>query len=374
MRPVCIYLPMAFATGFAFLPMETRPLTSDGRPQDRGLRLDTDEQGRASAETSDAAGELFSNEFGSPTRDLPEKFVSFFEKDMLRIQNPSANPIDPANLHFGYSGWRNNIDVTSWNKTRGDKKLGLGSSNLKDVKAVIGIMSYTAHREIRDAHRMTWMTHKGVCSIDNWEKEDCHVFPLFVFGDVVEPIAIEGENDILILSDVPEPGDVTDGYHNGSLQHNNGKLHDKTQDMWESSQLKTPAFFRHASKNFRWASHIGKMDLDTYPSIPLLQDAWSRASTASYMGVLFNGGFAGKGGMYGAMYGITSDLLDCWLKSEQAHHAVFKKDERAGRNPWLTHAEDQIFSYLLFASHDGPCASYRLVDLTKHTYYEHPVR
>mmetsp|Transcript_79658 Transcript_79658/g.141039 ORF Transcript_79658/g.141039 Transcript_79658/m.141039 type:complete len:385 (-) Transcript_79658:13-1167(-) len=127
-------------------------------------------------------------------------------------------------------------------------------------KAVFGIFAaFDLPLRAFNAHRQTWMHHRSVCKFKEFKRAHCHVFPAFVVGDlsaaregvpvyqgkVPEMHASDSDNDLIVLQGEPE-------------NENHGK---------------TYAWFRHAVSEFPWATHIAKLDVDTYP---FLGDVFSR--------------------------------------------------------------------------------------------------
>eukprot|EP00959_Pyramimonas_sp_CCMP1952_P362903 7599406-Pyramimonas_sp.AAC.1 len=75
--------------------------------------------------------------------------------------------------------------------------------------------------------------------------------------------------------------------------------------MWREGQYKTPAWFQHALQ-YPWATHIAKMDLDTYPFVTAIYNDLIRLPpTRVFYGRQFS---VGGGGMYGEFYLVTKDV------------------------------------------------------------------
>lgn len=124
------------------------------------------------------------------------------------------------------------------------------------IQLVLGVMTYDfpGEKSFEDVGIATWMNQMGVCPASRGQKDGCSVYVAFVFGRSSEQVQ---HDDWRLWLSFPE------GLNNG----------------------KTPAFFKHAVESFTWATHIGKMDMDTYPYLPkLVSSLAQRDSKFAYIG------------------------------------------------------------------------------------------
>lgn len=113
-----------------------------------------------------------------------------------------------------------------------------------DVKLAVGIFlteKYTRHDEVTKVIKRTWMSQKGVCLLKDGQKPGCGVYVAFILG---RSSSSSHDQDELVLN-------VTENMNKG----------------------KTFDFFRHVAKAYPWATHIGKMDLDTFPYLHRLTES-----------------------------------------------------------------------------------------------------
>eukprot|EP00747_Dinoflagellata_sp_TGD_P101709 gnl/TRDRNA2_/TRDRNA2_168433_c0_seq1.p1 gnl/TRDRNA2_/TRDRNA2_168433_c0~~gnl/TRDRNA2_/TRDRNA2_168433_c0_seq1.p1 ORF type:complete len:364 (+),score=59.98 gnl/TRDRNA2_/TRDRNA2_168433_c0_seq1:74-1093(+) len=206
------------------------------------------------------------------------------------------------------------------------------------VKLVVGIPASPYQPEVMKAHKDTWMKMPGVCDIINASSHrvGCSVFPIFLLGKSSESLhAAEAFTDALVLQDVAEPvfgsSQVAELYGDAStVKHNLGT---------QSARNKTYAWFEHAVKSYPWATHIAKMDSDTFPLMHLvLRDLVASPPNRTLYGelgmaaadwedikkngrrgnALCDGGF-----MKGRFYIASTELQKCRLKFiEQAYAAA----------------------------------------------------
>jgi len=203
------------------------------------------------------------------------------------------------------------------------------ASVFSDVKLVLGVMTPTYACDVRNVHRATWMTHSRVCALSRHAEAGCSVMPAFVFANVSREV-VERADDVVLLQDVVPASRLNSGY---AIWWNLGK----TREMWREGQYKTLAWFRHALR-FPWATHIAKMDLDTYPFVTAIyNDLRSLPPTRVFYGRQFD---VWRGGMYGEFYLVTKDVAARWVDRENATRSTrFQQFERQ--------AEDQTFATIM---------------------------
>jgi len=113
------------------------------------------------------------------------------------------------------------------------------------VQLILGVMT-TAHQgAYRNVIRQTWLNQKGVCYWTHRPKEGCSVYVAFVIGKTAPP-------SMQISQSKLEKAQNEEGMLVLDVEEN---MNDGKSFVWFSTALKT----------FPWATHVGKMDMDTYP-------------------------------------------------------------------------------------------------------------
>lgn len=302
--------------------------------------------------------ELVLGNAAAPSRHLPEKFVNLNAQriNATKLQylrcDPKAPPLADGERCRPYSG--EELHFTP-----------------RPLKLVLGVMAMTSQSAIQESHRNTWMKNPGVCSMSQHKDPRCKIFPVFVFGDAGG--ATSKLADAVTLENVPEPPQQWDGFED--TKHEAG-----WKRSWWTSQFKTPAWLAYA-KQFHWATHVGKMDSDTFPDVlSIMEDLASKPVTRFgeewpvVYGRHFMGGYNGKGGMFGEFYAISFQLLECFLKEDAKKHP--RSGIINGRNStwgaeWWAHAEDQVLRTTLFhAEEEHVCP--KMLDANADRW-QHPV-
>lgn len=302
--------------------------------------------------------ELVLGNAAAPSRHLPEKFVNLNAQriNATKLQylrcDPKAPPLADGERCRPYSG--EELHFTP-----------------RPLKLVLGVMAMTSQSAIQESHRNTWMKNPGVCSMSQHKDPRCKIFPVFVFGDAGG--ATTKLADAVTLENVPEPPQQWDGFED--TKHEAG-----WKRSWWTSQFKTPAWLAYA-KQFHWATHVGKMDSDTFPDVlSIMEDLASKPVTRFgeewpvVYGRHFMGGYNGKGGMFGEFYAISFQLLECFLKEDAKKHP--RSGIINGRNStwgaeWWAHAEDQVLRTTLFhAEEEHVCP--KMLDANADRW-QHPV-
>jgi|EP00927_Polykrikos_kofoidii_P019784 hypothetical protein len=282
----------------------------------------------------------------APSHDLPKRFDDLSRKSEQRKRESLKKTL----LWQGYDLKQD----PPWRPFSHEQGL-VKSVFTEPIKLVLGLMTIADHREIREAHRRTWMRQGGVCTVDRWNDSNCHVFVVFVFGNVSHD-QFASEADSLILTGVPEPErlESLSGYEGDGGYDNKGK----SRRMWLLSQFKTPAFFSYALHNLAWATHIGKLDEDTFPYVgDVLQDLVELAKHGlhpTYYGKSFVGGYHGKQGMFGEFYVLSVDAVECAAKAERKMaRQVDSTTNTSWGEDWFKHAEDQVVGELLYLAEES---------------------
>jgi len=294
----------------------------------------------------------------APSHELPEKFVKL-NKKVLNATKLQYLRCDP-NLPPQNTGDRCRAGTVDLHFTP------------RPLKLVLGVMAMTSQGSIHEAHRSTWMKKPGVCSVDRYNDRRCKVFPMFVFGDT--GAARANAHDAVTLDDVPEPPQIWDGF--ADTKNSEG-----WKRSWWTSQFKTPAWLAFASKEYSWATHIGKMDSDTFPDITsIMEDLASEPVSGGghvwpiMYGRRFPGGYNGKGGMFGEFYALSRSLIPCFLQEDakkKARSAMINGRNTTWGDEWWDHAEDQVLRTTLFHAEEAHLCPAMLDVATKR--WEHPV-
>ena len=125
----------------------------------------------------------------------------------------------------------------------------------KRVRLVLGVLSTRESGKYEEIITNTWWKRPGLCMITDGPSENCSVYTAFVHG-IRKNAPKVNATDVLTL-------DVKEGMMSG----------------------KSFASFQYAANNYQWATHIGKMDLDTYPSLfELVESMDTDKQSESYIG------------------------------------------------------------------------------------------
>eukprot|EP00418_Pyrodinium_bahamense_P005907 CAMPEP_0179021990 /NCGR_PEP_ID=MMETSP0796-20121207/6176_1 /TAXON_ID=73915 /ORGANISM="Pyrodinium bahamense, Strain pbaha01" /LENGTH=267 /DNA_ID=CAMNT_0020717841 /DNA_START=166 /DNA_END=969 /DNA_ORIENTATION=- len=111
-----------------------------------------------------------------------------------------------------------------------------------EARLVLGIFSIAEDASIREIIRQTWMQRPGVCGVPyQGPPRNCKVAVTFVLGR-------------------------TQGLRGHASQSLMNEKYMTFLDVPENMNSgKSQAWFRHATRQFGWATHFGKMDQDTFP-------------------------------------------------------------------------------------------------------------
>lgn len=230
--------------------------------------------------------------------------MSGFECDRVLISGAGRAPTAPAQedkclAKGSLSGSQLYDPVT------GEPTVPRENRTKKSVKLVIGILSLPWEVELRNEHRRTWMRQAGICHISQWKNESCHVFPVFILGNTM------GHDDDNQVSNMPGSTvmiNITERPSNDQAREDDRIVHIKRN-------TKICSWFKYARDNFKWASHVAKMDMDTFPAVAKIRyDLAVAPSTAVYYGPFMGyGENCLRGGMQGQFFAVTPDLIDVWV-------------------------------------------------------------
>jgi len=239
------------------------------------------------------------------------------------------------------------------------------------IKLVVGIPMMPSQPEVLKAHMSTWMTGEGICDVNSYNKPDCHIFPVFVYGNSSAAAAKASELGIHGVSlPVPEPTEALkdDGY---ATRAGNapGKGPANIKERAISMRGKSYEWFKHASQSFKWATHIGKLDSDAFPHFKwILKDLASGPKQNAYWGAAMGGEECKQGFMQGAFYIESANLEECRQKQVDQDFPDFYR----GRG-WQAH-EDGFFGDSLYkAMNAGKCPPVTCMNVRRSKRYIHPV-
>jgi len=138
---------------------------------------------------------------------------------------------------------------------------------------------------------------------------------------------VEAADDMVFLPDVPPAKRLNSGVQ---IWWNLGK----NREMWREGQYKTAAWFKHALQ-YTWATHVAKMDLDTYPFVTMIyNDLLRLPGTHVFYGKHLS---VRRPTMFGQFYLVTKDIAARWVEVENSTRKKrFQQFE--------SYAEDVVFS------------------------------
>jgi len=110
-----------------------------------------------------------------------------------------------------------------------------------DLKIVLGILSLGPQSEAREITRQTWMRQPGVCLAVHGPQPDCSIYVVFVVGNktlgkLQNHSDSRREDVMLVDDDIP-------------------------------SVVKNRQWLQTAVEKYPWATHVGKIDQDTFPHL-----------------------------------------------------------------------------------------------------------
>jgi len=294
--------------------------------------------------------------WAKPSPQLPEKFKDLWAKEPQFTKWDSQSPRQKIQAYGA-----------SFNGLFG------GPLGHDAIKLVVGVPMMTNQEEVLQAHLSTWVTGKGVCDIHSYGNSECHIFPVFLYGNGSESVEKAKKLGAKGLSlPVPEPLADDDGF-----QHTGGPINAariskplNSQDRAIAMRGKSYEWFKYAAKNFQWATHLSKMDADAFPHFDaILNDLAAGPSKNLYWGSAM-GDTAGcnRGFMQGAFYIESTNLESC--RQQQVDEDF---PDYYGKGGWKTH-EDGFFGESLYrAVNSSKCPQVTCMNVRSVKRYEHPV-
>lgn len=189
------------------------------------------------------------------------------------------------------------------------------------MKLLISVLSIGYEREFREVHRRTWMSLPGICAIGQdtmAPPKGCSVFRTFVLGSNDQAMsearaANARTDDVIFVPGVRDPafGESPD-----------------PEDPQVLAKKKVVAWFAYAAKYLTWATHVAKMDLDTFPLVGLIARGiadpmthlsgfagppagWSESNGGMYYGWECGGP---RGMRQGQFYLLSGSLVQCIMQ------------------------------------------------------------
>eukprot|EP00929_Paragymnodinium_shiwhaense_P089264 TRINITY_DN49440_c0_g1_i1.p1 TRINITY_DN49440_c0_g1~~TRINITY_DN49440_c0_g1_i1.p1 ORF type:complete len:426 (+),score=117.06 TRINITY_DN49440_c0_g1_i1:102-1379(+) len=147
----------------------------------------------------------------------------------------------------------------------------------KHIKMAVAVMSCPGDERIRDIIRQTWMRQPGVCPLHAASREDgsCSMHIVFVVGGGAgEP---QLQDDVLKV-------EAVDGHR---------CYGERNTENFCGLRQKVIAFLRYSADNFRWATHVGRVDQDYFPhfrkTLPYMAKKYISQFPFQYLGRRLNG-------------------------------------------------------------------------------------
>eukprot|EP00450_Noctiluca_scintillans_P003191 CAMPEP_0194501390 /NCGR_PEP_ID=MMETSP0253-20130528/22648_1 /TAXON_ID=2966 /ORGANISM="Noctiluca scintillans" /LENGTH=303 /DNA_ID=CAMNT_0039343357 /DNA_START=72 /DNA_END=983 /DNA_ORIENTATION=+ len=112
----------------------------------------------------------------------------------------------------------------------------------EDIKLILGVLTIREQLAYQQAVTDTWFNQPGVCLAEEGPKVGCNVYVCFVLGQGVVP----------------------EGMDNSTFTT---KQYVELEDEENNNSGKSFAWFHFASRRYPWASHVGKLDMDSFPDI-----------------------------------------------------------------------------------------------------------
>lgn len=156
----------------------------------------------------------------------------------IRIKRSTENlgttvsllPRSPALFRHAWAQLTHNTD-TPWN-----------SSMSENIKLILGVLTIREQLAYQQVIKETWFNQPGVCPAEEGPKVGCNVYVCFVLGQGVAPEGVDNST-------------FTDVHY--------VQVPDEENDNFGKSF----AWFHFASRRYSWASHVGKLDMDSFPDI-----------------------------------------------------------------------------------------------------------
>jgi len=116
------------------------------------------------------------------------------------------------------------------------------SSMTENIKVILGVFTVREQLAYQQVIKETWFNQPGACPAEDGPKVGCNVYVCFVLG---QGVAHEGVDNSTF---------TTEHYI-------------QLQDEENKNGGKSFAWLHFASRRYSWASHVGKLDIDSFPDI-----------------------------------------------------------------------------------------------------------
>jgi len=127
-----------------------------------------------------------------------------------------------------------------------------------DFRMVMGVWTRPYMKMYREVVRQTWMSQDQVCPLKDGPQDGCSIFTTFVMGTSGDGVTPLSGMPLLYFDDARSEGDMM------LLKTPETRRHAKALEFFYRSALENP-----------WATHIAKLDMQTYPLVPkLLNRMW----------------------------------------------------------------------------------------------------
>eukprot|EP00416_Gambierdiscus_australes_P038317 CAMPEP_0171104914 /NCGR_PEP_ID=MMETSP0766_2-20121228/61579_1 /TAXON_ID=439317 /ORGANISM="Gambierdiscus australes, Strain CAWD 149" /LENGTH=341 /DNA_ID=CAMNT_0011565627 /DNA_START=43 /DNA_END=1068 /DNA_ORIENTATION=+ len=169
------------------------------------------------------------------------------ESFIAELDDPSVLPVDDL-LEESFVTKVPPIDVYRrvWTK-RYSLERHLQEPLPSSIQMILGVFTVAQDAEYRHVVRQTWMQQAGVCYWKHGPWDNCSVYVAFVIGKHGS-----GSSDVNVTDEEVERAHKEEGM----------LVLDVPENMNRGKSL---TWFHTARGWFPWATHIAKMDMDTYP-------------------------------------------------------------------------------------------------------------
>jgi len=129
----------------------------------------------------------------------------------------------------------------------------------ESIKMVMGVFTIPQERDYRQVVRETWLDQAGVCSLEGGPSKDCSVYAAFVMCSEGWGVTRTDKGS----TDMPAP----EGFAPEDMEaaHREPGAFVLKGTMENMNGPKTMRWFQAVLLKFGWATHIAKMDMDTFP-------------------------------------------------------------------------------------------------------------
>jgi len=138
------------------------------------------------------------------------------------------------------------------------------------IRLVLGITTTLDVGEYREVIRRTWLNQSGVCYAGSKPRHGCSVYVAFVYG--ARGVKKNARNN-------PSPRRNLTAAQREQAKHEPGMLELDIEE--NNNDGKNFVWMSTALSKFPWATHIGKIDMDTYPFVSKLLTRMSQNASCA---------------------------------------------------------------------------------------------